>query len=171
MDPFSIFMTVASMAMSMQQQAQQQKAQRQAMQRQADKAAKERWEAYEKSEKQRKDQLKKALAKKRARMGASGLSAADGSSGAIIQGLRNDKAEATYEDFTDNKKQIDETISGMQASLLEKSDAARRSAYSKLGSVAESFIGDVFSGIGETAKAPKAEPDYTKELPGQLYTF
>lgn len=143
MDPFSIMMAVMSMAASMQQAQQQKKAAQRAAQRQANAAQKEQWTAYEKAEKQRKDQLKKNIAKRRARMGSSGLSAADGSAGAIVQGMRTDAAEASYDSYQNAKENVDDTISGIQTNLLEQSDRSNRKVYNQLGSTAGSMIGSL----------------------------
>jgi|GEM_PF-2276180 len=167
MDPVSIVFMVVSMAMSMMQAQQQQRAQRKAAQQALDQQAKEQWKAYEKAEKQRKDQLKKALAQRRARMGAAGFSSTDGSAGAIIQGLRTDAAEASFDDFTQKKESIDSTASSIQANLLEKSDATKRGLYSQMGSTLGSIGGSMLNGIDQK----KTEIDYTKEQPGQLYEF
>lgn len=145
MDPFGIFFTLASLAMSMKQASDQRKAAQKQVQQNMDEQAKQSWKEYEKNEKIRKDQLRKALAKKRARMGAVGLSATDGSSGAIVQGLRTDAAEATHEDFTERKEVLDESVSGIQANLLEQSNAQKRKMYSKIGSTVGSVAGGLIA--------------------------
>ncbi|WP_135079797.1 hypothetical protein [Terasakiella sp. SH-1] len=144
MDPFTIFMTVATMAQSMMAARKQQQAQQRAAQQAADQQAKEQWEAYERAEKERKDQLKKAVAKKRARMGASGFSAADGSAGAIIQGLRTDEAEKTHQQYSDAQENINQTISSLHTDLLKESDQRKRAfmkqAGAAVGSIAGSYL-------------------------------
>ncbi len=143
-----IIMMVVQMAMSMKQASDQKKAAAKAAQQKADAVAKEQWATYEHQEKQRKDQLKKALAKRRARFGASGLSAADGSAGAIIQGLRTDEAEASYDDFTQRKENVDNAMSSIQANLLEQSKATNRALYQQLGQSAASFGSSAMGGAG-----------------------
>ncbi|MDV7339456.1 hypothetical protein RYZ26_07625 [Terasakiella sp. A23] len=141
-----IIIMVVQMAMAMKQASDQKKAAAKAAQQKADAVAKEQWATYEKQEKQRKDQLKKALAKRRARFGASGLSAADGSAGAIIQGLRTDEAEASHEDFTQRKEHVDSALSSIQSNLLEQSKATNRTLYKQLGQSAGSFGNSMMGG-------------------------
>lgn len=141
-----IIMAVVQMAMSMKQASDQQKAARKQAQQQLDAQAKKSWTEYERNEKERKDRLKKALAQKRAKMGASGLSAADGSSGAIIQGLRTDAAEASHEEFSDRKEAIDSNASSIQANLLEQSDQNKRKLYSQLGGSVGKIGGGMIGG-------------------------
>lgn len=129
MTGFEIFMiisTILSTATATMQAQQQKKRAQQVAQAQADEAAKDRWDAYEQAEKQRKENLRKALSKKRARMGAQGLSATDGSSGAIIQGMQNDAAEETFESYQNSKEDVADTLSGIQSNLLQQSQAQDR---------------------------------------------
>lgn len=140
-DPISIMMTVASMASSMMAARQQQRAQRAAAQQQLNEMAKAKWEEYEKQEKLRQDMLKKTLAKRRARMGAHGLSAADGSAGAIIQGLRTDTAEQTYNDYSDKKASVDKRHESLTSNLMEASKEQRRGLYRKAGAAVEGLTG------------------------------
>ncbi|WP_419799930.1 hypothetical protein [Terasakiella sp.] len=169
MGGFEIFMlisTILSSTMSIAQAQSQKKAQQKAAQQAADQAAKDQWEAYEKAEKKRKEDLRKALAQKRARMGASGFSPVDGSAGAIVQGMRNDTAEAIFEDY-ETSKELDRTISGIQSNLLQSSKSANRQIMNEIGGMATSIGGTMLKGIDQK----KPEIDYTKEQPGQLYEF
>ncbi len=150
MTPFQIFMVVAtilSSTMSIAQAQSQKKAQQKAAQQAADQAAKDQWEAYEKAEKKRKEDLRKALAKKRAKMGASGFSAVDGSAGAIVQGMRNNTAEAIFEDYETSKKELDRTISGIQSNLLQSSQSANRQIMNEIGGMASSIGGTMLKGM------------------------
>jgi hypothetical protein len=160
MGGFEIFMiisTVLSSAMSIAQAQSQKKAQQKAAQQAADQAAKDQWEAYEKAEKKRKEDLRKALAKKRAQMGASGFSAVDGSAGAIVQGMRNNTAEAIFEDYETSKKELDRTMSGIQSNLLESSKSANRQIMNEIGGMATSIGGTMLKGMDKTKvdNAPK----------------
>ncbi len=141
-----IIMAVVQMAMSMKQASDQKKASRKQAQQQVDAQAKKDWDEYEQNEKIRKDKLRKALAAKRAKMGAGGFSAADGSAGAIIQGLRTDEAEASYDDFTGKKEALDNSLSGIQANLLEESKQLNRQLYKKAGSSMGSIAGGMMDG-------------------------
>jgi len=141
-----IIMAVVQMAMSMKQASDQQKAAQKQAQQQMDAQAKKSWDEYDANEKARKDQLKKALATRRAKMGASGMSSADGSAGAIIQGMRTDEAEASYDDFTTRKEALNDSSFAIQANLLEKSDQSNRKLYSQLGSSVGSIGGSYFGG-------------------------
>lgn len=147
-----IAMAVVQMAMSMKQAADQKKAASKQAQQQLDAQAKEKWAEYEQNEKQRKDQLKKALAKRRARMGASGFSAADGSAGAVIQGLRTDAAEGSHKDFTERKESLDNSVSSIHANLLEQSDKHKRGLYKQAGSSIGSIAGGMIGGDAESAQ-------------------
>lgn len=148
---FQIVMMVVQMAMQMKQASDQKKAAQKQAQAAVDAKAKEQWDLYEENEKKRKDLLKKALAKKRAKLGASGFSAADGSAGAIVQGLRTDAAEESYDDFMQKSEALNESISGIQSSLLQQSDAAKRKLYSQVGSSLGAIGGSMMgssSGMG-----------------------
>ncbi|NVK19355.1 MAG: hypothetical protein HWE30_11715 [Methylocystaceae bacterium] len=142
---FLVISTILSTAASTMQAQQQKKRMQQQAKAQADRAAKEQWEQYERQEKERKDNLRKALAKKRAQMGAHGLSAADGSAGAIIQGLRTDEAEDTYQSYQDTKDSVDNTISGIQSSLLSQSQAMDRKVFNEIGQAASSIGGTLLA--------------------------
>ena len=146
-----IIMAVVQMAMSMKQASDQKKASAKAAQQKLDENAKAQWEQYEKNEKDRKDRLKKVLAQRRARMGAQGLSAADGSAGAIVQGLRTDAAEASHDDFTAKKEAIDGSISNIQSSLLEESKALNRKLYKQAGSSFGAIAGGMIGGNEQSA--------------------
>lgn len=155
MTGFEIFMlvsTILSSSMSVMQAQQQKKAQEKAAQQAADQAAKDKWDAYEKAEKQRKENLRKALAKKRARMGASGLSAADGSAGAIVQGMRNDASEETYNNYQDSKEEIADTISGLHSNLLNSSRAANRKIVNEVGGMASTIGGSLVKAADKNKK-------------------
>lgn len=141
-----IIMMVIQMAVSMKQAADQKKAAQKAAQQQADRQAKAQWDEYERNEKKRKDQLDKTLAKRRARMGAQGLSSADGSAGAIMQGLRTDAAEATHEDFTTRQEGLSQSMSDIQSNLLEQSDAQNRKLYQQAGSSLGGIAGGLIGG-------------------------
>lgn len=142
MDPMT-WMAVIQMVMSMAAARTQAQQQKKAAQRQAAQVQKEQWAAYEKAEKERKDTLKKGLARKRAKFGASGFSAADGSAGAIVQGMRTDTAEASYEDFNTAKENVDESMSAIQSNLLEQSDQSNRKLYGQFGQAAGSMAGSL----------------------------
>ncbi|NVJ92390.1 MAG: hypothetical protein HWE34_12070 [Methylocystaceae bacterium] len=155
MGAFEIFMiisTILSTATATIQAQQQKKRAQQVAQAQADQASKDRWEAYERQEKERKDKLRKALAKKRAQMGAHGLSAADGSAGAIVQGLRTDEAEDTYQSYQDTKDSVETTMSGIQSDLLSQSQAMDRKVFNKIGQAASSIGGSLMKAYDEKTK-------------------
>ncbi|WP_051609903.1 hypothetical protein [Terasakiella pusilla] len=141
-----IIMMVIQMAVSMKQAADQKKAAQKAAQQQADRQAKAQWDDYERKEKVRKDQLNKAVAQRRARMGAQGLSSADGSAGAIMQGLRTDAAEASHEDFTTRRDSLNQSMSDIQSNLLEQSDAQNRKLYQQAGSSLGGIAGGLIGG-------------------------
>lgn len=143
---FSILMTVVQMAASMKQTSDQAKAAQKAAQQKVDGQAKAQWEAYERKEKERKDLLKKALAKRRAKMGAQGLSSADGSAGAMMQGLRTDAAEASHEDFTTRKDALSQSMSDIQSNLLEQSEAQNRKLYQQAGATLGAIGGGLIGG-------------------------
>lgn len=138
-----VVMMVIQMAMAASQAAKQKKAAQAAAQRQASQVQKEQWAAYEKAEKNRKDALKKGLAKKRAKFGASGFSSADGSAGAIVQGMRTDAAEGSFEDYNTAKENVDESMSAIQSNLLEQSDQSNRKLYGQVGQAAGSLAGSL----------------------------
>lgn len=141
-----VVMMVVQMAMAAKQASDQKKAAQKQAQQKMDRQAKQQWDAYEKAEKMRKDRLKKAVAQRRAKMGASGFSAADGSAGAVIQGLRNDKAEESHDDFTAKKETIDQSFSDIQSNLLEQSDAQNRKLYQQAGATAGGLVGGLIGG-------------------------
>lgn len=141
-----VIMMVIQMAVSMKQAADQKKAAQKAAQQQADRQAKAQWDEYERNEKVRKDQLNKAVAKRRAKMGAQGLSSADGSAGAIIQGLRTDAAEATHDDFTTRREDLSQSMSDIQSNLLAESDAQNRKLYQQAGSSLGGIAGGLIGG-------------------------
>ncbi|SCA55434.1 hypothetical protein MTBPR1_100075 [Candidatus Terasakiella magnetica] len=166
MEPFTIFMMVANAARTMIAARQQQKAAQKAAQQAADQHSKEQWEAYEKAEKERKDRLKKGLAKKRARMGASGFSSADGSACAIIQGMRTDAAEDTYEDFSQKKESVDNKISSLHSNLLEQSDQTKRAMFRQAASTAGTLAGGFFDKeevVDENGNKVKKKGNYSDE--------
>ena len=155
-EPFTILMTVASMASSMMAAQQQQRAAQAAAQQQMNALAKQKWEAYETAEKARKDNLKRTLAKRRARMGAFGLSAADGSAGAIIQGLRNTKAEESYKGYAEAQDAVDKKHQSLTSSLMDASKAQQRGLYQKAGAAAEGLTG--ISGLSSLVNVATSEP-------------
>ncbi len=148
MDPVTWIMII-QMVLAAASAAKQASVQKKAAKRQAElanKQAREAWEAQEKAEKNRKDQLKKNLAKRRARMGAAGLSSTDGSAGAIIQEMRNDAAEDIYTSYNQTKNNVNASLASAQANLLEQSNAANRKLYQQagesLGAIGGSFFDD-----------------------------
>ncbi len=135
MDPFTIMLIIQMViaAVTAAAQAQQQKKVAKQQAEAANQQVAQRWKQQQQEEKKRQEKLKVDLAKKRAKMGSQGLSAADGSAGAVIQGLRNTTAEESFDSFQETKKAADNSLASIQANLLETSSNANRTIYNQLG--------------------------------------
>lgn len=132
----NFILPIMQTVMSVFQARQQQRAAQQAAQQQLNQQSKEQWAAYEKAEKERKKQLKKALATRRARFSGRGLSATDGSAGAVTQGLQSRYAEDRHEDYTNRQEGLDDTRNSLTDGLLDQARKTRRDQYQKIGQLA-----------------------------------